>query len=58
MFKIHKPRSNAVAARNLVLLFLTIVVGFISVITLAQVNISSDINNAWQTIGRVSITSG
>ena len=58
MFSVHKVWSNKLSVRNLVLLFLTIVIGFASVFTLAQVNITSDINNAWQTIGRVSITSG
>ena len=40
----------------MILLFLTIVLWFSSVITLADINILSDINNAWQTIGRITIT--
>ncbi len=37
-------------------MFLTIVFGFASVITLAQINIMSDISNARQTISKISIT--
>jgi hypothetical protein len=56
MFKVHKIGGDALSVKNLVLLFLTIVFGFASVITLAQINISSDIRNAWQTISKITIT--
>ena len=57
MFNAYKIWSKNISTRNLVLLFLTIVFGFASVITLANVDIVSDIENARQTIGRVTITS-
>ena len=57
MFKIHKIWWSDISVRNLFLLFLTIVLGFASVVTLAEINIFSDISNAWQTIGRITITS-
>ena len=57
MFNTYKIWSKNISTRNLVLLFFTIVFGFASVITLANVDIVSDIENARQTIGRVTITS-
>jgi hypothetical protein len=44
------------STRNLILLFLTIVVGFASVITFAQLSIQTNISNAWQTIAGINIT--
>lgn len=57
MFNTHRIWSRNISARNLVLLFFTIVFWFASVITLANVDIISDIENARQTIGRITITS-
>ncbi len=57
MFSVHNLNSNNLSIKNLILLFLTIVMGFASVITLAQITIPSSIDNAHQTIGRVTITS-
>gem|GEM_PF-2246899 len=57
MFRIHHISNNTLSIKNLILLFLTIVMGFASVITLAQITIPSSIDNAQQTIGRVTITS-
>lgn len=57
MFKTHKIWVNTLSIKNLILLFFTIILGFASVITLADITIPSSIDNAWQTIGRVSITS-
>lgn len=56
MFRVHKIWSNNLSVKNLVLLFFTIVLWFISVITLAQIDIPSSIDNAWQTIARITIT--
>jgi len=56
MFKVRRIWSHNLSVKNLVLLFFTIVLGFASVITLAQVNIVSNIDNARQTIGRITIT--
>lgn len=56
MFNAHNINNNTISIRNLILLFLTIVFGFASVITLAQINIMSDISNARQTISKISIT--
>lgn len=56
MFSTHNINNNTISVRNLILLFLTIVLGFASVITLAQINIVSDIENARQTIKQVTIT--
>jgi hypothetical protein len=56
MFSTHNLNSNQLSIRNLILLFLTIVMGFASVITLAQITIPSSIQNARQTIAKVSIT--
>lgn len=56
MFKVHRIWSRELSVRNLVLLFFTIVFGFASVITLAQLTIDSNINNAWQTIAGIKIT--
>lgn len=57
MFRTHKITSNTISIKNLVLLFFTIVFWFASVITLADIEITSDISNARQTIGRITITS-
>jgi hypothetical protein len=57
MFKVHNVNNNIISIKNLILLFLTIVMGFGSVITLAQISIPSSIDNAWQTIMRITITS-
>lgn len=57
MFMSHKLESNAISIRNMIFLFFTIVLWFASVITLAQISIPSTIDNAWQTIWRVTITS-
>lgn len=57
MFNAHNINNNNLSIKNMILLFLTIVMGFASVITLAQIDIPSTIDNAWQTIGRVTITS-
>ena len=56
MFRVHKIWSNNLSVKNLVLLFFTIVLWFASVITLAQIDIPSSIDNAWQTIARITIT--
>lgn len=56
MFSVHRVWSDQLSTKNIILLFFTIVLGFASVITLAQIQIPSDINNAHQTIGRVTIT--
>ena len=56
MFKVHNIRKETISVKNLVLLFLTIIFGFASVITLAQLSISTDIRNAWQTISKLTIT--
>lgn len=56
MFNAHRVWSNSLSVRNLILLFFTIVLGFASVITLAQINIPSSIDNAWQTIAKTTIT--
>ncbi len=56
MFYAHNINSNNLSVKNLILLFFTIVLGFASVITLANVTIPSDISNAWQTIAKISIT--
>jgi len=56
MFKVHRVWSNHISIRNVLLLFFTIILGFASVITLAQIEIPTDIRNAWQTIGRITIT--
>ena len=56
MFRVHRVWANSLSVRNLVLLFFTIVLGFASVITLAQITIPSVIDNAQQIIGRVTIT--
>ncbi len=56
MFKAHRIWSDNLSARNLILLFLTIVLWFASVITLAQISIPSDISNAKQTIQQVTVT--
>lgn len=56
MFSAHSINRNALSVKNLILLFLTIVFGFASIFVLAQITIPSTINNAWQTIMRVTIT--
>jgi len=56
MFRTYNLNNNQLSIKNLILLFLTIIMGFASVITLAQISIPSDIENAWQTIKRVTIT--
>ena len=56
MFNAHNINSNNLSVKNLILLFFTIVLWFASVITLAQIEIPSTIQNAWQTIGQVTIT--
>lgn len=56
MFKAHKIWSRQVSRRNLIMMFLTIVMGFGSVITFAELTIQSDISNARQTIARLTIT--
>ena len=56
MFKVHKIWSRELSAKNLIMLFFTIVLGFASMITLAQLTIDANINNAWQTIAGISIT--
>ncbi len=57
MFRVHTINNSTLSIKNLILLFLTIIMGFASVITLAQITIPSSIDNAQQTIGRVTITS-
>ncbi|MFA6255616.1 MAG: hypothetical protein WC606_00395 [Candidatus Absconditabacterales bacterium] len=57
MFRVHRIGSNNLSVKNLILLFFTIILGFASVITLAQISIPSTIENARQTIGRITITS-
>lgn len=57
MFSAHNINRNTLSIKNLVLLFLTIVFGFASVITLAQIDILSDIENARQTIAHITVTS-
>lgn len=57
MFRVHRVWANTLSIKNLILLFFTIVLGFASVITLADITIPSVIDNARQTIGRVTITS-
>ncbi len=57
MFRTHKITSTSISIKNLVLLFFTIVFWFASVITLADIEIASDINNARQTIAKTTITS-
>lgn len=57
MFKVRRVWSSSISIRNIILLFFTIVLWFASVITLANITIPSVINNAWQTIGRVTVTS-
>lgn len=52
----HNINSNTISIRNLILLFLTIVLGFASVITLANIDILSDIENARQTIAKITVT--
>ena len=56
MFYAHNLNNNTISLKNLILLFLTIVFGFGSVIVLAQLTIDTDINNAWQTIAKITIT--
>ncbi len=56
MFSTHNINSNNLSIRNLILLFLTIVMGFASVITLAQISIPTSIDNARQTIAKITIT--
>ncbi len=56
MFSMHNINSNTISIRNLILLFLTIVLGFASVITLANIDILSDIENARQTIAKITVT--
>lgn len=57
MFNTHNINSNRISIRNLILLFLTIVFGFASVITLADIQILSEIGNARQTIAHITVTS-
>ncbi len=56
MFRVHHITTHDISIKNLILLFLTIVMWFASVITLADINIPSSIDNARQTIGRITIT--
>ena len=56
MFKVHKTWWNKPSIKNAILLFFTIVLGLASVMTFAQIDIFSTISNAWQTIGRITIT--
>jgi len=56
MFRVHHINTNDISIKNLILLFLTIVMWFASVITLAYIEIPSNIDNARQTIGRITIT--
>jgi len=56
MFSTHNINHNQLSVRNIILLFLTIIFGFASVITLAQITIPSSIENARQTIKRITIT--
>lgn len=56
MFYTHNLNNHTTSLKNLVLLFLTIVFGFGSVIVLAQLTIDTDITNAWQTIAKITIT--
>ncbi len=52
----NDPWNHNLSTKNLILLFLTIAFGFASMITLAQIDILSDISNARQTIGKVTFT--
>jgi len=56
MFKTYNLNNNNLSIRNLILIFLTIALGFASVITLAEITIPTSINNARQTIARITIT--
>jgi len=56
MFRVHHINTHDISIKNLILLFLTIVMWFASVITLAYIQIPSTIDNARQTIGRITIT--
>lgn len=56
MFRVHNINTHDISIRNLILLFLTIVMWFASVITLWFVEIPSSIDNARQTIAKVTIT--
>lgn len=56
MFRAYNINNNTLSLRNIILLFLTIVLGFASVITLAQLTIPSEIDNSRQTIWRITIT--
>ena len=57
MFKSQKIRWKWLSTKNLVLVFLTIVLGFASVITLANIEITPTTNDTWQTISKTTITS-
>lgn len=58
MFKSYNINDNThtLSVRNMILLFLTIVMWFWAVLTLGQISIPSSISNARQTIGQVTIT--
>lgn len=56
MLKQQTLSSSKISIRNMVLLFFTILCWFASVMTFAQLNIATDIANAWQTIARTTIT--
>ena len=56
MFRTYNLHTHDIPIRNLILLFLTIVLGFASLMVLGYVEIPSVIDNAWQTIAKISIT--
>lgn len=56
MFRAYNINNNTLSIRNMILLFLTIVMWFWAVITLGQISIPSSISNARQTIAHVTIT--
>lgn len=56
MFNAHRIGSETLSVKNLVLLFLTIVLNFASIITLNQANNISNIQNTQHTIKWVTMT--
>lgn len=56
MFRAYNINNNTLSIRNMILLFLTIVMWFWAVITLGQISIPSSISNARQTIAHITIT--
>lgn len=58
MFTTHKIWPQNIRMRNILIIFLTILCGFLSVMVFASdINIETDIKNVWQTIARITITS-